>query len=235
MPGALPSTFASTRDSLHALAEHVIAPARFYRDRHIMLTPTPGGFGTPLMSNGERVRVEGVELLHERPGSTKRVPITTLADAAAFIGIPLGSPEGLYKAATPCLPDAPLQVEAEAAHALADWFALAAAVLKEVHDAYAATNPSGIHLWPEHFDIGCDLGVEANDTRANYGASPGDGTIADPYLYVGPWAPERRTGVFAMYPFGAARSYDELLASGDLRSAAAEFFFDGAALLLGAP
>jgi hypothetical protein len=235
MPGALPSTFASTRESLHALAEHVIAAARYHRDGHISLTPTPGGFGTPSLENGERVRVEGVELLHERPGSTKRVPITTLADAAAFIGVPLGLPAGVYEAATPCLPDEPLHVEADAAHALADWFALAAAVLKEVHDAYAATNPSGIHLWPEHFDVGCDLGVEADETRATYGASPGDEHIAAPYVYVHPWAAARHTGVFGMYSFGAARTYDELLAAGDLRSGAVEFFFDGAALLLGAP
>jgi len=232
---ALPSSFASTREALHALAEHVMAPARYHHDRHIGLVPSPGGFGTPTFGDGERVRTEGIELLHERPGSTMRVPITTLADAAAFVGTPLGAPTEVYRPATACLPDAALNVDLEAATVLAAWFELGAAALKELHDAYASTNPSGIVLWPEHFDLGCDLGIEADGTRANYGASPGDATIPSPYLYVGPWDPERRTGALGAFPFGAACTYDELRASGDARSAALDFFFDSAALLLGAP
>ena len=70
----LPPAFGATREALHALAEHVLAPARYRADGHIGLVPTPGGFGTPTFGEGERVRVEGVELVHERPGSTRRVP-----------------------------------------------------------------------------------------------------------------------------------------------------------------
>ena len=47
--------------------------------------------------------------------------------------------------------------------------------------------PSEIQLWPEHFDLALDLGPESG--RANFGASPGDGGHALPYLYVGPWNP----------------------------------------------
>ena len=55
-----------------------IAPARYRADGHIGLVATPGGFGTPHFGDGERIRVDGSELVHERPGTTRRVPITTL-------------------------------------------------------------------------------------------------------------------------------------------------------------
>src|SRR5215210_9410657 len=99
----LPPAFGATQEALHALAEHVLAAARYRVDGHISLVPAPGGFGTPTFGEGERVRIEGIELVHERPGSTRRVPITTLSDAAQFIGIPLGAPTEVYKPATACL------------------------------------------------------------------------------------------------------------------------------------
>src|SRR6476469_7773794 len=100
----LPDSFDAARDGLHALAEHVLAPARHRVDGHIGLVPTAGGFGTPTFGDGERVRVEGVELVHERPGTSTRVRITTLGAAAQFVGVPLGAP-GVYPPATPCEPD----------------------------------------------------------------------------------------------------------------------------------
>src|SRR5919204_6187822 len=96
----LPAAFATTREALHTLAENVTAPARYRVDGHIGLVATPGGFGTPVFGDGERVRVDGIELVHERPGSTQRVAIRTLADAAHFLEIPLGAPTEVYKPAT---------------------------------------------------------------------------------------------------------------------------------------
>ena len=78
----LPDSFIAARDGMHALAEHVLAPARYRSDGHIGLVPTPGGFGTPTFGEGERVRVDGVELVHERPGTSTRVRITTLGAGA---------------------------------------------------------------------------------------------------------------------------------------------------------
>jgi hypothetical protein len=83
----LPETFADTRAAMHALAEHVIAPARYRAEGRIGLIPTPGGFGTPTFGEGERVRVEGVELIHDRPGTTTRIGITTLHDAIHCVKI----------------------------------------------------------------------------------------------------------------------------------------------------
>ena len=49
------------------------------------------------------------------------------------------------------------------------------------------TQPSSSsQLWPEHFDLACEIGDADAGTRANYGASPGDAAIPEPYLYVGP-------------------------------------------------
>ncbi|HTL86835.1 MAG TPA: hypothetical protein VL856_16750 [Acidimicrobiia bacterium] len=231
----LPSDFGTTRESLHALAEHVVAPARYHAEHHIGLVPAPGGFGTPTFGDGERVRVEGTELVYERPGASRRVPITTLADAAQFVGVPLGAPTEIYKPTTACLPDVMLHVDAESVRVFAAWLDFSAALLRELCDAYAAHSPSAIQLWPEHFDLGCTLGDEGAGTRGTYGAAPGDGTIAEPYLYVSPWDKDHRTGAFAMYPFGAAVTYAQLREELDARAAGREFFADGAALLLGAP
>jgi hypothetical protein len=231
----LPDSFVAARDGLHALAEHVLAPARYRVDGHIGLGATPGGFGTPTFGEGERVRVDGIELVHERPGTVTRIGITTLGVAAQFIGIPLGAPNGVYTPTTPCSPDLAIGLDVDAARTLAAWIALADSLLSDLREAYAAHDPSPTTLWPEHFDLACELGDEQAGTRATYGASPGDETIPQPYLYVSPFDAARRTGAFAMYPFGAAITYDELHAAGDSKGVGSDFVLEGAALLLGQP
>ncbi len=231
----LPDSFVAARDGMHALAEHVLAPARYRSDRHIGLVPTPGGFGTPTFGDGERVRVDGVELVHERPGTSTRVRITTVGAAAQFVGIPPCAPAEVYEPATPCTPDAPLSVDPEAATVLAAWIALAGSMLDELRETYAAHDPTTATLWPEHFDLACELGDTAARTRATYGASPGDNVITQPYLYVGPWEESRRSGKLAAHPWGAAVTYDELRTAGDAKGAGTDFFLEGAALLLGQP
>ena len=73
---------------------------------------------------------------------------------------------------------------------------------------------------------------KATGTRANYGASPGDDTIAEPYLYVGPWDATRKTGRLGRYPFGAAMTYSELRATDDHEAAARDFYMACAQALL---
>jgi hypothetical protein len=63
---------------------------------------------------------------------------------------------------------------------LADWYQLGAHALASFAAAVPDDQPTSAQLWPEHFD----LGITA--ARVNYGVSPGDGHIAEPYLYVGP-------------------------------------------------
>ena len=231
----LPDSFDAAREGMHALAEHVLAPARYRVDGHIGLMPSAGGFGTPTFGAGERVRIDGVELVHERPGTSTRVRITTLGAAAQFVGVPLGAPADVYKPATPCDPDATLALDLDAVHALAAWIALAETLLATISETYATHAPTALTIWPEHFDLACELGDADAGTRANYGASPGDGAIGQPYLYVGPWDAARRTGRLATHAWGAAIGYEELRASGDPKGAGADFLLEGAALLLGQP
>jgi hypothetical protein len=229
----LPPTFAATRTALHALAEHVIAPARQRVTGRIGLVAASGGFGTPPFGEDERVRVEGAELVHEHPGSTRRISITTLGDAAHFVGVDFAAINRVYEPQTPLVPEQQLEVDAAASFALGTWYGFATAALEELRNRYVAAAPSHIQLWPEHFDLACDFGDADAGTRANYGASPGDDAIAEPYLYVGPWDASRRTGALGGYGFGAAVTYAELRADGDPRAAARQFFGDAAALLVG--
>ena len=71
-------------------------------------------------------------------------------------------------------------------------------------------------LWPEHFDLAITL------AEVNYGVSPGDDEIPEPYAYVGPWTP--LVGTFWNVPFGAARALAEL----DGVGAVVDFFGEGA-------
>jgi hypothetical protein len=231
----LPDSFDAARDAMHALAEHVLATARYRAEGRIGLVPTSGGFGTPTFGDGERVRVEGVELVHERPGTSTRVRITTLGAAAQFVGVPLGAPADVYTPATPGEADTTLALDPDAAHALAAWIALGDSVLAALCETYAAHAPTPLTIWPEHFDLACELGDADARTRANYGASPGDAAIGQPYLYVGPWDAGRRTGKLATHPWGSAITYEELRASGDPKGAGTDFLLEGAALLLGQP
>jgi hypothetical protein len=231
----LPDSFATTRASLHALAEHVIAPARYRADGHIGLVATAGGFGTPRFGGDERIRVDGTELVQERPGSTTRVAITTIAAAAQFLGIEPGAPAEVYKPATDVAYDTHLAITADGARALAGWIEFATSLLEELRNAYSALAPTPIQMWPEHFDLSCDFGDADAGARANYGASPGDDAIPVPYLYFGPWDGARRTGALGTHGFGAALTYDELRAADNERPAGLEFFRDGAELLVGEP
>jgi hypothetical protein len=217
---------------MHALAEQVLAAARYRETGHISLQATPGGFGTSEFGDGESIRVEGLELVHRVRGSEQRTRITTLRAASEFVGVRPGAPP-VYTAATSIALDEPLAVDAGAAAILARWYALGDTVLRDVRTRYANVDGTDPQLWPEHFDLAIELGDGAAGTRANYGASPGDDAIASPYLYVGPWDARRRTGRFATQTFGVARTYDELRAEADPSAAAATFVRTCAEELLG--
>jgi hypothetical protein len=217
----LPPAFDATRGALHALAEQVMAAAYWHATTHIGLRPTPRGLGTPVFGDAERVRVDATALVHERAGATRRHELTTLQAAAAFVGIPLGAPN-VYPPSTSWAADAPLAVDRDAALALADWYALAAALLNDLRAAHSDAPSTELQIWPEHFDLACELG--AVPTRANFGASPGDGSIPEPYLYVGPHDPARRTGMFTACPFGAALRYSELQEAPEAGAAGRQFF-----------
>lgn len=228
----LPPTFADAVEAFHALAENVLSAAYFQATTHIGLRPTPRGFGTPVFGEAERVRVDATAIVHERAGRVRRHEITTLAAAAAFVGVPLGAPS-VFAGTTSVAPDASLAVDRESSLALGDWYALGGALLLDLRGVHENVSSSDSQIWPEHFDLACELGDADAGTRANYGASPGDAGIPEPYLYVGPWVPERRVGALGTHGFGTAITYSELRESGEAGVAGRRFFESAAALLLG--
>jgi hypothetical protein len=228
----LPPSYPATRDALHALAEQLVSAAYWQATTHIGLRPTPRGFGTPVFGDNERVRVDATAIVHERGGESRRHELTTLRAASSFLGVPLGAPS-VYTPATTLPPDTPLAIDRDAALALADWYALAAALLQDLRAAHPDAPSTELQIWPEHFDLACELGDDAVGARANYGASPGDAGIPEPYLYVGPHEPSRRTGVFTRCAFGAAITYSELRRVPEAGSAGRQFYESAVAELVG--
>lgn len=224
-----------TRLSLHAVAEHVLAAARYEAEGRIGLRATPGGFATPIYERAsaqEELRVVGCDLRVRQGAAESGHPITTVNAAAAAVGITPGAPADLYPPATSPDFDAPLPFDERSASALASWFALVWSVLTELATAHPDDAPSTITLWPEHFDTAVELGREDRGARGTFGGSPGDAEHPEPYLYVTHWAdvpedPYWNESTFA----GASLGYSELLAADDAERAASEFYARGLAVL----
>jgi hypothetical protein len=172
-----------TRRAWHGLAELVLAGPQYRRSGTIRLQIVEGGFATvkepALRAVGNTVNGVAVEGL-------------TYAAVAERLGVDVGVPEGVYGDHA--------GVSSTEVIALPDVAALAAAF--ERGDAALRTLGETPVLWPEHFDVGVTV------DEVNYGVSLGDGYLAEPYAYVGPWA--KLTGEFWNAPFGAARALREL-------------------------
>jgi hypothetical protein len=189
-----PATLATTRDSWHRVAEHVLAAGQYADTAEISLRPVPGGFQTthPL-SDGRRLSVVGADLVVTDGDSTLSRALSTVRAAAAFAGVSPGMPSTVYAPATPFDLDAPLRIDADCAQMLAGWYQSGDVALRRFAAA-VGPDPADPILWPEHFD----LGITVDDV--DYGVSPGDAEIAEPYVYLGA-ATERRTAS----PFWNAR------------------------------
>ena len=185
-----PATLTATRTDLHRLAAYVVAPTRHTANGKFGLRSTLGGFGTPFFGDDRQVRVVGTQLVDQRAGDVRSAPITTLAEAASFLGTEIRCDAG----AEPDSPevgdaDAPLTVDPDAANFLDAWFGMAFAGLEALRADPKSVDPARPQLWPGHFDPAIEEGDE--DHRGSYGASPGDHTIDEPYLYVSVWWPDR--------------------------------------------
>lgn len=186
---APPASLSDTRVALHRLAAYVIAPVRYRATGRFGLRSTPGGFGTPEFE-GRRVRVEGLELIDEVDGAERRQPITTLQAASEFLGGAV-DPDTAAEHDSPSLGDAnaPLDIDADSSALLGQWFEMAFDALRLVAADEASVDASEPQLWPGHFDPAIEVGDE--DHRGSYGASPGDHSIDEPYLYLSIWYPDR--------------------------------------------
>lgn len=213
----LPEGFSTTREGMHRLAEDVIKPLRELNTGEFSLVRKPGGFGVPDF-DGNGARVDGTELVINEDGKERRGEITTLAAAVELIGPRLLKEE-------PTVSERPLEIDADAAAALAAAFEVGEAALRKlVKEAKPGDSPSKPTLWPEHFDIAIELGSERAGLRANYGMSPGDAEHPEPYFYVGPWTATPDGDLWNSKAFnGAEITYTELAATEDPVAAALEF------------
>lgn len=192
---SLPATFTATREELHRVAEQVVSPAR-------------------VAATGNEIALEAT------PGGFGTPP---------FPGggrVRVDGDELVVEEADGTERRTRLEVDRAAADALAALYAFAWEVLTVLRDeAPDGSDPSELHLWPEHFDVAFEQGAEAEGRRAGYGVSPGDENHPEPYLYVGPWAEPPSGPDWTATGFrGAERGYADLLAAPDQRAAALAFF-----------
>jgi hypothetical protein len=210
---SLPDSYDTTRHALHAVAEHVLAKARYLAVGRIGLVAAPGGFATPAF-DGRVVRVDGADIVVADEAGERRAPLTTLRAAGELVGVTPGMLADVYRPATPLVPDAPLDVEPDAAAILAGWLALGDEALERFTSELrrdTREQPSDRTLWPEHFDLA------VSSSEVNFGVSPGDDAITEPYAYVGPWAkPLPGDAEFWNEPFGAAVSRRDIGTVDDL-------------------
>ncbi|RNL79005.1 hypothetical protein [Nocardioides marmorisolisilvae] len=197
----------TTRRSLHAVAELLLAGPQHGEHGTIKLAARPGGFGTvrePFVSvAGNRLRADGVE-----------VPLDgrTILEVGAEAGVTPRPLTAVYTDGCGLDEHHRLQIDAACAAEIHEGF-------RRGEEALAAFAPEHERvLWPEHFDLGITV------AEVNYGVSPGDGFLEVPYAYVGPWSLEGVAGDFWNAPFGAALPLSEI---DDL----AYFFTQGAELL----
>jgi hypothetical protein len=225
-------TYVSTRHGLHCVAEHVVAKARYVDDGEIRLSASSSGFATPLLADKSRVWVDADELVVGGPGGTRWHHLSTIGEAAAFVGIEPGFPSELYPPATPLHVDEPLRLDRHAAEVLTAWNAFCAELLASFATEIADANPSSLILWPEHFDQAFYTEDAEESRRANYGASPGDDGHPEPYLYVGPWGTPAEDEFWNATHFkGAVLPLSSLTAEVDPATTALQFFRTGRARL----
>jgi hypothetical protein len=182
---------ATTRRSLHGVAELLLAGPQHRATGRIELRVVEGGFATVV---APALRLEGDELVT----NSVRVPLAgrTYLEVATAAGFTAGEPEGVYSGGPGVRLDETITFDAAALQTLLQGFADGDRALREF-------SPDAVPvLWPEHFDVAITL------DEVNYGVSPGDGYLGEPYAYVGPFEP--REGEFWNAPFGAARPLSDL-------------------------
>lgn len=178
---------AVTRQSLHAVAELLLAGPQYRATGELRLEVTPGGFATYAAPH---IRVDGPSLV-----VASRAPVAihgrTARGLAAEIGVEGGGPEDSYRDGSGVGMDTPLILRPDSVEVIMAAFGTG-------HEALVTFEPAVAPiLWPEHFDVAIQVG------EINYGLSPGDGFIDEPYVYVGVADPP--ADPFWNAPFGAAR------------------------------
>jgi len=224
--GSPPPGYGPTREALHRLAEHVVSPTMQRANGEIALRFSRGGFATKFFGNDVSLRVEA-DLLHMQVAErVQSQEITSLAEAAGFVGFDLTR----FDAAAA---EEPLAIEAAASRYLGDVYGFAFSVLEELRARSRELEPSLVNLWPQHFDVAVELGSDHRGLRAAYGVSPGDAAHPEPYAYVAPWTARPVGELWNAQGFaGAEFTLAELQSADDQRAAALDFFAERLAALV---
>jgi hypothetical protein len=180
----MPTDLTTTRRSLHAVADLVLAGPQYRAHGDIRLRVRPEGFSTIV---GPDIRV--AEACVVRDDVIVPIDGATPATIAKELGLTASPLTDVYSEGANAGVDEVLAADAQhAARIAAAYVAGDAALAQFAPDAERV-------LWPEHFDVG----IRVDDV--NYGISPGDAHVAEPYAYVGP---DEVTGdPFWNMPFGA--------------------------------
>lgn len=184
-------SLAPTRRALHAVAEYVLAAPQHEATGEIRLRVVPGGFAT---YSRPQLQVLGATLV----AGDLRVPIAgaTPASLAAAAGVSAATLADVYPDGSGAGLDEHLDLAPAAVDVIMTAYERGDAALRALDPDEEPI------LWPEHFDVGIRVG------DVNFGVSPGDGYLGEPYAYVGtdPVAGDE----FWNAPFGAARPMSEL-------------------------
>jgi hypothetical protein len=185
------TSLTTTRRSLHGIAELLLAGPQFRASADIRLRVTETGFATVAPP---ALRLDGTHLV----AGERHVDLAgrTYAEIATAVAVDAGDPAGVYDEGSGVRPGEVVTLDPGATRTITGALVAGDAALRRL--APAATPI----LWPEHFDVGITL------DDVNYGVSPGDHHIPEPYAYVGPHEPRR--GPFWNMSFGAARTVREL-------------------------
>lgn len=185
---APPASLADTRLALHRLAVYVVSPWRRARTGRIGLRVTGLGIGTPPTGDDEaRLQITPAGLVAGDRHGSRTHPFTSLADAARIAGVaPDLEAATRFDVPPPGDLEAPLDPDPAAVEYLIAWYRFGQRLLEGlIADAGPGDAASEIQLWPEHFDLACEIGAEP--LRIGFGASPGDTGQPEPYVYAAPW------------------------------------------------
>jgi hypothetical protein len=215
----------ATRHTVHGIAEHVLAAHERRVTGSIRLNVRDGALSTAELPTGPsntigRLELRGGYLVRHPDGLV--VPVRgSFAALATQLGVQFGLPDPPYPPASGCRGDDQMVLDPAASALIEDAFRVGHRALRQFSNEQPV-------VWPEHLDVAVTL------DGVNYGVSPGDDYLSEPYAYVGPHTP--RSGDFWNAPFGAARTVTELASSrgrGDAADAVLAFFTEGRRLAAG--
>ena len=206
------SALTATRQTLHGVAEQIMAAHTRRMTGSIRLAVRDGALSTvDLPGPISRIELRDAALVRF-PGGHGVPVVGPLGEVASHLGVEFGMPDPPYPPASGCGPEHEAVLDLKAT-------ALIEYAWRAGDHALRALADQTPVVWPEHLDIGITVG------DVNYGVSPGDGYLEQPYAYVGPHVP--RSGPFWNAPFGAVRTVAALTSSGDAVAATLAFFIEG--------